>query len=82
MGMPQRSVNVRLPPQMAEAFQKLCAEVALPRAVILRALLQEQLLGMSLDAQIEIVAKQILKRSGGKATNRLGGNLNKHRARD
>ena len=73
MAMPNRSVNVRLPPQMAEAFQRLCESVDLPRAVIMRALLQDQLIGKNLDAQIEIVTRQIFKSAGRKSTNRIGG---------
>ena len=70
MGMPHRSVNVRLQPQLAEAFKGLCEAVDLPKAVIMRALLQDQLLGRSLEEQIEIVTKQIFK-PGTKKTNRI-----------
>jgi hypothetical protein len=72
MSLPHRSVNVRLQPQLAEAFQNLCNAVDLPRAVIMRALLQDQLLCKNLDEQIEIVTKQIFK-SAKKTTNRMSG---------
>lgn len=73
MGLPHRSVNVRLPPQMAEAFRKLCEAVDLPKAVIMRALLQDALLAKDLDAQIEIVTRQIFKSAGRKSSNRISG---------
>jgi len=81
MGLPHRSVNVRLQPQLAEAFQKLCDAVDLPKSVIMRALLQDQLLAKGIDTQIEIVTQQIFK-SGKKSTNRVAGvNVNKHTSR-
>ena len=79
MGMPQRSVNVRLPLPMAEAFHRLCESVDLPKAVILRALLQEQLLGKDLQSQLDVVNKQIFKPAGRKVTHRISG-LNASRA--
>jgi len=71
--MPHRSVNVRLPPQMADAFKNLCDAVDLPKAVIMRALLQDQLLAKSLDQQIEIVTRQIFKTAGGRRASRMNG---------
>ena len=76
MGLPHRSVNVRLPANMAEAFRRLCEAVDLPKAVIMRALLQDQLLSKDLEQQIDIVTQQIFK--AGRKGNRIHG-LNANR---
>lgn len=63
MTIPARTYNVRLSAELGDAFHKLCGEIpALPRSTILRALLSESLLGNSLETQIQIVTKQLLKK--------------------
>lgn len=51
-------MNVRLPKDLGERFDRLCAEVSLPKAVILRLLLSETL-NRPLEEQVEILLRQI-----------------------
>lgn len=58
------TVNVRLPKDLSERFNALCGRVpGLPKSVLMRLLLRE-LFEKTLDEQVEIVTRQILKPEG------------------
>ena len=61
MGMPQRTINVRLSAGLAERFDALADAVpGLPKGVLLRMLLADQL-SKPMEEQVRIVTTQLLK---------------------
>ena len=61
MSLPQKSINIRLPNELAETMDRLAQAIPeLGRAAIVRALLREALASKTLDQQVKAVTRQLL----------------------
>lgn len=74
MSLPQRSINIRMPDELADAMDRLAQAIPrLGRAAILRALLAEALQGRSLEAQVGIVVAQLQRARPSRRASRAEG---------
>ena len=76
MAFPQKTVNVRLTPELTESFERLKEAIpGLPKGALLRSLLADQF-AKPLDMQIELVTRQLLRPAARKPRTRSGAGSN------